>query len=163
MYACMRRTLLPLAILLSLSSCWERWGNPDEPKAPIDAACVSATAISIDSFPTSKPVTTDVEVLGTITGDPSTVTKMYLGTRDTSRSISAMPAATWHAVVPLSVLLEPNQGPGLVSIVVTAEASCPGARDAGMQLKASSKEFIVDFAPIPIDAGTDAVGLDASM
>jgi hypothetical protein len=156
---------IPLLATIAIAAC--DYGDPQEYDAPPapppkDANCTNptASAITIDSYPIFDPVTADVEVLGTLTDDPSIVTTIFLGAHPGARDVSATPGATWRAVVPLTLLLEPNQGPGSVSIHATAVTACHGNNDAAIEVTTVSKSFRVAFAPPPVDAGVDdAVGL----
>jgi hypothetical protein len=145
-------------MLLVGSGCSIRdhWGNPPDPPDASPPSCDPVPTITIDSFPTTNPVVTDVEVIGTISGDPAAVTKIFLGAREAARDVTATPGAIWKAVVPLTLLLEPNRGPGTVSIYALAITTCKAADSGGIEAKVASRPFVVDFAPIPSDAGGDA-------
>lgn len=152
---------IPLLAILAVAAC--DYGDPPEsPPAPPpkDASCTDPTAstITIDSYPIFDPVTADVEVLGTLTGDPSIVTHIFLGAHPGARDVSATLGATWRGIVPLTLLLEPNHGPGSVSIHATAVTACAGNNNTAIELTTISKPFRVAFASPPVDAGVDGAG-----
>ncbi len=146
---------IPLAII-AIAAC--DYGDPPEYDAPPSSPpnCTNPTAsIMIASYPIFDPVTADVEVLGTLTDDRSIVTNIFLGAHPGARNVSATPGPTWRAVVPLTLLLEPNQGPGSVSIYATAVTACTSDAGAAIEFTSMSKPFRVGFAPLPVDAGVD--------
>jgi hypothetical protein len=148
-------------LCFAFAGCW----NPDELTRKPPATCPDANApfvnVSIASGPIADPVVSDLDVIGTLSGDSASfVTEIRVGVivgatqiLPPQKPVTTKGSEIWNVTMPIEVLLGPNNGPGTVRLDVTALG------DDGCSLlgHTQSNPFNVGFPPPPADGPYDSM------